>query len=124
MEHVKKKIIVAEDSPSILEAIAFGLDNAGYEVEKSIDGADALAKFDGQKFDLLLTDFHMPRMNGLELIKNVRTLKKYQHIPILVLTTEAQKDIILQAKQAGASAWLIKPFSIEKLVLTIRRLIR
>jgi two-component system chemotaxis response regulator CheY len=123
-KQVKRKIIIAEDSVSIREAIAFGLEEAGYEVEKTENGLDALGKFDGSKIDLLLTDFHMPEMNGVELIRNVRNLEEYRNLPILVLTTENQKDLVLQAKQAGCTGWLAKPFSMEKLVQTIRRLVR
>ena len=121
---VKRKIIIAEDSASIREAIAFGLEEAGYDVEKAENGLDAFKKFNGSKIDLLLTDFHMPEMNGVELIKNVRSITAYRNIPIVVLTTENQKELILQAKQAGGTGWLAKPFSMEKLVQIIRRLIR
>jgi len=123
-KQLKLKIIVVEDSVSIREAIAFRLEASGYEVEKAENGLEALKKFNGSKIDLLLTDFHMPEMNGLELIKNVRKLEEYRTLPILVLTTENQKELILQAKQAGGTGWLSKPFSMEKLVQTIRRLIR
>ena len=119
----KKRILIAEDSVSIREAVAYGLEGEGYEVEKAVDGLDALNKFDGQKIDLLLTDFHMPELNGLELIKKVRSLDNYRNVPILVLTTENQKDVILQTKNAGGTGWLMKPFKMEKLVQTVRRLI-
>lgn len=122
-EKLRKRIVVAEDSVSIREAVVFGLEEAGYEVEKAENGLDALDKFDGKKIDLLLTDYHMPKMNGLELIKQVRNLDHYRHTPILVLTTENQKSVILQAKKAGGTGWLQKPFNIEKLVQTVRRLI-
>jgi len=72
----------------------------------------------------LLTDFHMPNMNGLELIRNVRILENYTFLPILVLTTENQKNIIKDAKDAGATGWLLKPFNTEKLIQTLRKVIR
>ncbi len=119
-----KKILIVDDSKSILEAISFGLEESGFEIEKAVNGRDALSRFDGAKFDLLLTDFHMPEMNGLDLIKQVRKIDEYKYLPILVLTTETQKDVIMQAKQAGATGWLVKPFNMEKLVATIRRVLR
>ena len=122
-EKLRKRIVVAEDSISIREAVTFGLEEAGYEVEKAENGLDAYQKFDGKRIDLLLTDYHMPEMNGLELIKKVRNIENYRHTPILVLTTENQKDVILEAKNAGGTGWLQKPFQIEKLVQTVRRLI-
>ncbi|MGQ8338485.1 response regulator [Sunxiuqinia sp. A32] len=119
-----KYILVVDDSESIREAVAFGLEEAGFKVEKAINGADALERFDGKKIDLLLTDFHMPEMNGLELIRNVRSLEQYKRVPILVLTTETQREIIQQTKNAGGTGWIVKPFSMDKLISTIHRLIR
>lgn len=125
MEDKRKRVIVlADDSKSIREAVAFGLEEEGFEVYRAEHGTSALEKFDGRKIDLLLTDFHMPEMNGLELIRNVRKLAAYKHIPILILTTETQKEIILEAKRAGGTGWLVKPFKMENLLQTIRRLVR
>ncbi|MDP2112659.1 MAG: response regulator [Bacteroidota bacterium] len=119
-----KQILIADDSESIREVLAFSLTNAGFQVLVAIDGADALRFFDGRTIDLLLTDFHMPNMNGLELIGKVRELEHYKYIPILVLTTENQKSIIQNAKDAGATGWLLKPFNTEKLIQTLRKVIR
>jgi two-component system chemotaxis response regulator CheY len=119
-----KKILIADDSESIREVLAFNLKNAGFEVFVASDGAEALQFFDGRTIDLLLTDYHMPAMNGLELIENVRKLEHYKFMPILVLTTENQKNIINDAKNAGATGWLLKPFNADKLIQTLRKVIR
>lgn len=119
-----KKILIADDSESIREVLAFNLKNAGFEVFVASDGAEALQFFDGRTIDLLLTDYHMPAMNGLELIENVRKLEQYKFMPILVLTTENQKNIINDAKNAGATGWLLKPFNADKLIQTLRKVVR
>ncbi|WP_159520555.1 response regulator [Sunxiuqinia indica] len=125
MEEKRKKVIVlAEDSKSIREAVAFGLEEHGFEVYGAEDGKLASALFDGRKVDLLLTDYHMPNMNGLELIKHVRSDERYQYVPILVLTTENRKDLILETKRAGATGWVVKPFKVDKLLQTIHRIMR
>ena len=125
MEEKRRKVIVlAEDSKSIREAVAFGLEEHGFEVYDAEDGKLASAIFDGRKVDLLLTDYHMPNMNGLELIKNVRSDERYQYVPILVLTTENRKDLILETKRAGATGWVVKPFKVDKLLQTIHRIMR
>lgn len=121
---MSKRILIADDSESIREILAFSLKNAGFEVAVACDGVDALSFFDGQTIDLLLTDYHMPNMNGLELIAKVRQIDYYKFMPILVLTTENQKDIIKDAKDAGATGWLLKPFNTEKLIQTLRKVIR
>lgn len=121
---MSKQILIADDSKSIREVLAFSLKNAGYQVFVAHDGMDALNFFDGRSIDLLLTDYHMPNMNGLELIGKVRELENYRFIPVLVLTTENQRSIIKEAKDSGATGWLLKPFNTEKLILTLRKVIR
>lgn len=119
-----KKLVVVEDSDSVREAVVFALRKSGFEVLTATNGLEATFIFNGEKIDLLLTDYHMPVMNGLELIKWVREKEQYRHMPVLVLTTESQRDVILQAKNAGATGWIHKPFAVEKLIQTIRRVIR
>jgi two-component system, chemotaxis family, chemotaxis protein CheY len=121
---MSKQIIIADDSESIREILAYSLENAGYEVLVARDGLDALRFFDGRPIDLLLTDYHMPNLNGLELIVKVRQIENYRFIPILVLTTEKQVDMIREAKDSGATGWLLKPFHVEKLIQTLRKVIR
>ncbi len=119
-----KQILIADDSESIREILAFSLGNAGYQVLVAKDGLDALRFFDGSPIDLVLTDYHMPNLNGLELIGKVRQIEMYKFIPILVLTTEKQVEIIREARNSGATGWLLKPFNSEKLLQTLRKVIR
>lgn len=121
---MNKQILVVDDSESIREVLVFSLQSAGYEVFAAGDGAEALQYFDGRSIDLLLTDFHMPNMNGLELISRVRQIDQYRYMPILVLTTETQVDLVREAKKTGATGWMVKPFNTEKLVQTLRKVIR
>jgi two-component system chemotaxis response regulator CheY len=121
---MSKQVLIVDDSESIREVLAFSLENAGYQVMVAIDGMDALKYFDGRTIDLLLTDFHMPNLNGLQLIGKVRQKEQYKFIPILVLTTENQIEIIREAKNSGATGWLLKPFNTEKLLQTLRKVIR
>lgn len=119
-----KQILIADDSESIREVLAFNLENAGYKVLVARDGVEALQYFDGRPIDLLLTDYHMPNLNGLELTVKIRQTENYKFIPILVLTTEKQVEIIREAKDSGATGWLLKPFNTEKLLQTLRKVIR
>lgn len=121
---MSKQILIADDSESIREILAFSLENAGYQVMVAKDGLDALGFFDGRAIDLLLTDYHMPKLNGLELIVKVRQNENYKFMPILVLTTEKQVEIIKEARDSGATGWLFKPFNTEKLIQTLRKVIR
>jgi len=121
---MNKQILIVDDSESIREVLVFSLENEGYQVISANDGLDALKYFDGRPIDLMLTDYHMPNMNGLELIGKVRQTEQYKFIPILVLTTENQVDLMKAAKNSGATGWLMKPFNTEKLIQTLRKVIR
>jgi two-component system, chemotaxis family, chemotaxis protein CheY len=119
-----KTIVIVDDSESIREVVSFTLENAGYQVLSAIDGEDALKFFDGRELDLLITDLHMPKLNGIELIKKVRENANYKLLPILFLTTESQQSIKQDAKDAGATGWIIKPFVPAKLLAALSKVIR
>ncbi|OQY00656.1 MAG: two-component system response regulator [Bacteroidetes bacterium 4572_117] len=119
-----KTILIVDDSESIREVVSFTLENAGYNVIVAIDGADALPHLDGKVIDLLLTDLHMPNMDGINLIREVRKIEAYKRIPILFLTTESQRDKKIEAKAAGATGWIIKPFVPAKLLAAITKVMR
>ena len=119
-----KTILIVDDSNSIRESISFLLIESGFNVYKAIDGVDALKFLDGKKIDLIITDLHMPNMNGIELIKKVRITGQYKRIPILLLTTETLQEKKLEAKKAGATGWLNKPFEKEKLFKVVNKVLR
>ena len=121
---MQKTILIVDDSESIREVVRFTLENAGFNVLIGVDGKDALKFFDGKKIDLLITDLHMPEMNGIELIREVRLMKNYARLPILFLTTESQRERKLEAKSAGATGWIIKPFVPAKLLAALNKVIR
>ena len=118
---MSKTIFLVDDSATILLSISSILMKAGYGVEKANNAEAALAKFNaGVKVDLLITDLNMPGMNGIELIKMVRQLAAYKFLPILFLTTESQQSKKLEAKEAGASGWIVKPATADDLLNTIK----
>ena len=119
-----KKILIVDDSESIREVVSFTLENEGYNILSAIDGKDALKHLDGQAIDLVITDLHMPNMNGIELIKEIRNMDSYKRIPILFLTTESQANKKQEAKDAGATGWIIKPFVPAKLIAAINKVVR
>jgi two-component system, chemotaxis family, chemotaxis protein CheY len=119
-----KKILIVDDSESIRDVVNFTLQNEGYAVLVGNDGKDALKHLNGQEIDLVITDLHMPEMDGIELIKEIRKMDTYSRIPILFLTTESQNNKKMEAKDAGATGWIIKPFVPEKLLAAINKVIR
>ena len=119
-----KTILIVDDSESIREVVSFTLENEGYNVLIANDGTDALKFLDGTHIDLIITDLHMPEMDGITLIRHVRKMEQYMRIPILFLTTESQAAKKMEAKEAGATGWIIKPFVPAKLIAALNKVLR
>ena len=116
-------IMAADDSASIRQMVSFTLGKAGYDVITAVDGKDAMAKLDGSGTKMLITDLNMPNMDGIELIRQVRRNPSFRFIPIIMLTTESQAEKKREAKSAGASGWIVKPFKPEQLVGVVRKVL-
>jgi len=97
---------------------------AGYEIAQAANGLEALeyAKTHAAP-RLVLSDVNMPNMDGLTLLRELRALPSYKHVPILMLTTESGPDIKKRAKESGATGWIVKPFSPQELLATVKRLV-
>lgn len=123
---MKKNILVVDDSESIRELVGGALSEAGFEVHKKVDGQDAMGYVENikNKLELIVTDLNMPNMNGIDLVRKVRSIQAYQYLPILILTTESQKEKRMEAKEAGATGWIVKPFEKERLLKIINKVIR
>jgi two-component system, chemotaxis family, chemotaxis protein CheY len=121
---MSKTILIVDDSESIREVVSFTLENEGYKVLVGVDGKDAQKFLDGTDIDLVITDLHMPELDGIGLIKEIRKREKYQRVPILFLTTESQAAKKMEAKEAGATGWIIKPFVPAKLLEAINKVLR
>ncbi len=117
------KILTADDSTTMRQMLVALLQNAGYEVFQAEDGQQALLQVQKIQFDLILSDVNMPNISGIELVKALRKLPNYRHIPILMLTTEISPDTKMQCKTAGATGWLEKPFSPEQLLKIINKIL-
>ena len=118
-----KKILAVDDSLSIRKSLSFILGEEGYEVVEAEDGADALEKAQADKFSLIITDINMPRMDGIELTKQIRQTQGYKFTPIIALTTENQQEKMQEGKAAGATGWIVKPFTAEKLLAVVKKII-
>lgn len=121
---MKRTIVVVDDSQIIRDVTGFTLEANNFDVLYAADGQEALSFFDGRRIDLLITDLYMPEMNGHTLIKKVREIDNYKTLPILMVTTESNFAQKQQAKTAGATGWIVKPFVPEKLLAAINKVIR
>jgi len=116
-------ILTVDDSASIRMTIKIALANEGYNVVEAGDGAEGLAKAADGGFSLIITDLNMPVMDGLTMIRNLRAKPGNSGVPILFLTTESDVEIKAQAKAAGATGWLTKPFIPEQLVRVVKKVL-
>jgi two-component system chemotaxis response regulator CheY len=90
---------------------------------QAVDGQDGLNKAREIRADLVLTDQNMPVMDGLTLIRTLRTMSSYKDVPILMLTTESSDEMKAQGKAAGANGWLVKPFDPKRLIEVVQKVI-
>jgi two-component system chemotaxis response regulator CheY len=99
------------------------LSGAGYTVTEAVDGLDGLEKAKTRRFDAIITDINMPRMDGLRMIEEVRRLSTQVGVPIVFLTTESDAGMKARAKAAGATAWLTKPFDAAQLLKLVSKVV-
>ena len=116
-------ILAVDDSSSLRQMVAFTLKSSGFDVIEAIDGQDAIEKLGDRRVDLVLTDQNMPRMDGITLVKHLRSLPQFKTTPILILTTESSDEMKQAGRAAGATGWLVKPFDPRKLVDVIRKVL-
>lgn len=119
-----KTILIVDDSASMRQLVTFALKDAGYDVIAAVDGKDALGKLNGAKIDMVVTDLNMPNMDGITLIKQLRGRPSSKFTPVVMLTTESQETKKQEGKLAGASGWIVKPFTPEKLIEVIKKFVK
>ena len=120
-----RNILICDDSESIRILVSGILQNEGYTVFAKNDGQEAYEFLLETKVDisLVITDLIMPRMNGVQLVKKIRQNKMIRFVPILILSTESQHSLKVEAKESGATGWIVKPFDEQKLIKTIKKII-
>ncbi len=118
-----KRVLIVDDSGTVRQQVRAALAGAGFEVVEACDGAEG-AETIHRLADLaaVICDVNMPRMGGLEMLEAIKSENKYASLPIVMLTTEGQTELVQRAKLAGAKGWIVKPFKPELLLAAIRKL--
>ena len=112
MADPKMKILVVDDFSTMRRIVRTLLKELGYtNVDEAEDGVMALAKLKSEAFDFVVSDWNMPNMTGIDLLKAIRADAALKHLPVLMVTAEAKKENIIEAAQAGASGYIVKPFT-------------
>lgn len=106
------KFLVVDDMSTMRRIVRSILKELGFDnVEEAEDGNDALAKLRAGKFDFVVSDWNMPNLDGLEMLKAIRADEKLKTLPVMLVTAEAKKENIIEAAKAGASGYVVKPFT-------------
>ncbi len=120
---MSRTILAVDDSASIRLMLSFTLKENGYRVIEAQDGRDGLAKLKDEAVDMVITDLNMPNLDGIGLIRGIRANPSSKFTPVIMLTTESQDARKHEARAAGATAWITKPFRPEQLMTVVRKVI-
>jgi two-component system chemotaxis response regulator CheY len=116
-----KRILTIDDSKTMRDMLMLTLAEAGFDVLQAVDGQDGLDVLVNEQVDVIITDINMPRMDGYEVIRQLRRSPSHKSTPILVLTTESETEKKNLAREVGATGWMVKPFDPDRLVATVRK---
>ncbi|QDU55613.1 response regulator [Aeoliella mucimassa] len=120
---MSKTALVVDDSRSLRTMVSDTLEEAGYNVLQCANGQEALDTVAEKSVDFVITDVNMPLMDGLTLVKRLRSLPGMQYIPILILTTESTSNMKNRGRLAGATGWMVKPFNPAQLINVVTRIV-
>ena len=118
-----KTVMIVDDSASLRQVVNITLQKAGYDVIQAGDGKDAIAKLDGKKINLIISDVNMPGMNGIDMVTTIKQMAPYKFTPIIMLTTESQDQMKAAGRAAGVKAWMVKPFNPAQMLDAVSKLI-
>ena len=118
-----RMVLTVDDSTSMRQMVKATLLSAGYDVVEASDGQEALEYARENPVDLVITDVNMPRMDGITLVGELRSLPTYRLTPVLLLTTESSMEKKMEGKKAGATGWIVKPFNPAQLLATLARVL-
>ncbi len=118
-----KTILIVDDSSSLRMAVRIALTSAGYEVIEAEDGKAALAKLDGRKLHLVISDVNMPNLDGYGFVQAMKQMPAYKYTPVVMLTTEDSTEKKERGRDAGAKAWIVKPFQPPQLLTVVSKLV-
>jgi two-component system chemotaxis response regulator CheY len=119
----QKKIIVVDDSSVIRSQLSLALKAAGYQVVEAANGIEGLRRVEeNADAGMVLSDINMPHMNGIEMLTQIKAGGKRPALPVVMLTTEGNPELMGQAKRSGAKAWIVKPFRDDLLIETVRKI--
>jgi two-component system chemotaxis response regulator CheY len=118
-----KTVLIVDDTKLWITLVKTALMRLKYETIEAAGGDEALKKAMGKEIDLVITDYNMPGMNGVEFVKTLKGLSNFKGVPVIMLTTEEKSSIKLEGKNAGVDHWITKPFSADDLVELVKKVV-
>lgn len=117
-----KTIMIVDDSASVRQLVGMVLRGQGYTVLEACDGREALARLEGERVHLVISDVNMPNLDGIGFVRELKQRPAHRFTPVLMLTTESEQEKKQAGQQAGARAWMVKPFKPDQLLGAVQKL--
>lgn len=124
MSNFKPSVLIVEDEPPLVELISYNLEKAGFQVQIARDGEEAMLAVAERKPDLVLLDWMLPYVSGIEICRRIRRNPETRDLPIIILTARGEEDDRIRGLEAGADDYVVKPFSPSELVARVRAVLR
>jgi two-component system phosphate regulon response regulator PhoB len=121
---MKLKVLIVEDENSLLELLKFNFTKDGFKVDTAMDGETAIEKILNKAPDLLVLDWMLPKLSGIELCRRIRKNKEIKNLPIIMLTARGEEDDRLRGLETGADDYITKPFSVNELMARVKAVLR
>ncbi len=120
---LRKRVLIVEDDDAIIELLRFLMEQEGLEVEVAKDGLDALTRIETWTPDLVLLDLHLPKLEGLDVLWEMRQQPRWKNIPVVIISVDSSPQSMLQGWRLGVDSYFVKPFDPDELVRVVRRIL-
>ena len=124
MSNLQPRVLIVEDEPPLVELLSYNLEKAGFQIHIARDGEEALLAVEERKPDLILLDWMLPYVSGIEICRRIRRNPETRNVPIIILTARGEEDDRIRGLEAGADDYVVKPFSPSELVARVRAVLR
>ncbi len=121
---VKGRILIVEDEAAVVTLLSYNLESAGFIVDAAMDGEEALLKLQETTPDLILLDWMLPKVSGVEICRQIRRRKESRNLPIIMLTARSEESDTIRGLESGADDYMVKPFSPSELIARVKALLR
>ena len=120
---MNRTVLIVDDSASMRQIVRLTLQNAGFTIIEASNGAEGLERLHAHRVEAVISDVNMPVMDGINFVNAIRLLSEYRSVPVLIMTTSSHSDRRQEGRAAGATGWIVKPFSPTQLLQTLEKVL-